>query len=144
MAGIKGTENLTLYVETEKGRRCFALTDSWLYVFHSHIAFLAVGICFDEIETLADIVNLGGMKNRAAFCCEDASGRMDFSLSEWVDHFTAKSGLHGFFSRESNPFADVFTYTLAVIPERFPNLEVMKQATFNLCKRGFSILLGWR
>ena len=132
MAGIKDTEDLPLYVETEKGRRCFTLTDSWLYVFHSHVAFLAIGICFDEIETLADIVNLGGMNNRAAFCYEDASGRKDFSFSEWVDHFTAKLGLHGFFSRESNPFTDVFTYTLAVIPERFPNLEVMKQATFNL------------
>lgn len=132
MAGIKDTEALPLYVETGKGRRCFTLTDSWLYVFYSHIAFLAVGICFDEIQTLADIVNLGGMNNRAAFSYEDASGRVDFSLSEWVDHFAAKSGLHGFFSKESNPFADVFTYTLAVISERFPNLEVMKQATFNL------------
>ena len=132
MAGIDDSETLHLYVETEKGRRCFSLTDSWLYVFHSHVAFLAVGICFDEIQTLADIVNLGGMNSRAAFCYEDESGRVDFSLSEWVDNIAAKSGLHGFFSRESNPFADVFTYTLAVIPERFPNLEVMKQATFNL------------
>ena len=50
--GALHTENCTLYVETEAGRRRFSLTDSWLYVFHSHVAFLALGTFFDQIETI--------------------------------------------------------------------------------------------
>ncbi len=131
-AGIEQTGTLPLYAETDKGCRSFSLTDSWLYVFHSRIAFLAVGICFDGIETLADMVKLGGMKSRSAFYYEGASGRVEFSFSGWIGSIAARAGLRSFFSSEGNPFADVFTYTLAVIPERFPSLEVMKQATFNM------------
>ena len=131
MSGITG-EAPTLYAETENGLRRFSLTDSWLYVFHSRVAFLAIGICFEEIQTLADIVNLGGVSSRAAFRYEGGSGRVDFSLSGWVDTLASKAGLRRFFSSGSNPFADVFTYTLAVIPERFPDLDGMSQAAFNL------------
>ncbi len=132
MSGIEQAEPLTLYVEAENSFRSFSFTDSWLYVFHSRVAFLAVGICFQEIRTLADIVNLGGVSSRAAFRYGDGPGRVAFSLSDWVDHLAFKAGLYSFYSKGSNPFVDVFTYTLAVIPERFPNLNVMKQATFNL------------
>jgi len=132
MADIQPSRSLSLHVETNNSSRCFSLTDSWLYVFHSHVAFFALGICFDEIETLADIVNLGGVSSRAAFHYEDASGRVDFSLSGWVNTLASKAGLRSFFSSGSNPFVDVFTYTLAVIPERFPDPDAMKQATFNL------------
>ena len=130
--GALHTENCTLYVETEAGRRRFSLTDSWLYVFHSHVAFLALGTFFDQIETLADIVNLGGVSSRAVFCYEDGSGTHSFAIADWIDRLAAKAGLHHFFQNASNPFLEVFTDTLAVIPQRFSDLETMKQATFNL------------
>ena len=48
----------SFHVSGAETDRTFSLTDSWLYMFHSQVAFFALGIVFDEIETLADIVNL--------------------------------------------------------------------------------------
>ncbi len=121
-----------LYIESDNSRRRFSLTDSWLYVFRSHVAFLAIGILFDEIETLADILNPGSIDSRAAFRREDESGLHPFAMEDWIERLTDKIGLRRFFSSRNNPFLDVFTYTLAVVPERFPDMDAMKQATFNL------------
>ena len=123
---------LKLSVETEAGSRPFSLTDSWLYVFHSQVAFLAIGVVFDSIETLADIVNIGGVSSRAAFRWEDGAGSHAFALDAWIETLAAKGGLRPFFSSKSNPFLDVFTDTLAVVPQRFPDLDVMRQAAYNL------------
>ena len=125
-------EQTSFYVDTDNCSRSFSLTDSWLYVFHSQVAFFALGIFFDEVETLADIVDLGGVSSRAAFSYEDASGRHSFSLAAWIERLMSKASLQIFFSNKGNPFLDVFTETLAVIPERFSDIAVMKQATFNL------------
>lgn len=130
--GSPAAEQPLLYVETDAGRRRFSLADSWLYVFHSCVAFLALGILYDEIETLADIVNLGGVRSRAAFCYEDKTGRHPFSMESWIGNLASSAGLSSFFSSRSNPFLDVFTETLAVIPQRFRTIDAMRQATFNL------------
>ncbi len=132
MSGIDPNETQTLCVETENGARTFSLTDSWLYVFRSRVAFLALGICFDDIRTLADIVNPGGVDSRASFSCNVTSGRMTFSLSDWVDTIASRAGLQGMSGNGSNPFIDAFPYTLAVVPEPFPDLDGMRQASFNL------------
>ncbi|MBQ3880051.1 MAG: hypothetical protein II727_07075, partial [Oscillospiraceae bacterium] len=122
----------SFHVSGAETDRTFSLTDSWLYVFRSGVAFLALGVMFDQIETLADIVNLGGVGSRAAFSFEDAGGRHAFAFEDWIDTFTAKVGLQRFFGGRSDPFLDVFTETLAVVPERFADPDVMKQAAFNL------------
>ena len=125
-------EQTSFYVDTDSCSRSFSLTDGWLYKFNSRVAFFALGIVFDEIETLADIVNLGGVTSRAAFSYKDTSGSHSFSLAEWIEKLASKAGLQKFFSSKGNPFLDVFTETLAVIPEKFKDIEVMKQAAFNL------------
>ena len=130
--GALGAEGFSLYVETDEGRRAFSLTDSWLYVFHSHVAFLALGILFDDIRTLADIVSPGYVNSRAVFSYEDESGPHPFAFEDWTETLTARLGLHEFFSSKGSPFREAFTHTLALVPERFPDLDVMKQATFNL------------
>ena len=133
MTGSALSEDQTsFFVESLSSRRRFSLIDSWLYVFHSQVAFFALGIVYDEIETLADIVNPGGADSRAAYHYEDASGCHAFSLEDWIGALTSKVGLHPFFSSNSNTFLEVFTHTVAVVPEKFPNLEVMRQATFNI------------
>ncbi len=132
MSDKEWAEAQTFYVDRKNSRRTFSLTDSWLYVFHSHTAFLALGLYFDEIETFADIVDLGGVASLAAFSYQDGAERVDFSLSDWVDALAQKIGIRNFYSRESNPFTDVFTYALALVPEPFPDLDSMKQATFNI------------
>ena len=74
------------------GSRSFSLTDGWLYKFNSRVAFFALGIIFDEIETLADIVNLGGVTSRAAFSYKDESGSHSFSLAAWIEKLASKAG----------------------------------------------------
>lgn len=122
----------SFFIDTGAASRRFSLTDSWLYVFHTHVAFLAIGVVFDEIQTLADMINPGGVDSRAVFRYEDGSGHHTFSMEDWIGTLSEKVGLHRLFSSRNNPFLDVFTYTLAVVPKRFPDIDVMKQAAFNL------------
>ncbi len=130
--GAVSGEEASFFVDADGSCRPFALTDSWLYVFHSGVAFLAVGILFDEIGTLADIVNPGYVNSQASFCVEDAAGRRPFSLEEWIEHLMTKAGLRKFFNSTGSPFLEAFSFMLGIVPERFPDLDVMRQATFNM------------
>lgn len=125
-------EQTSLYVESDGIRRRFSLTDSRLYVFHSRVAFFALGILYDEISALAAIVSPGYANSRAVFVYENASGSHSFAIEEWIEHLMDKAGLRKFFSSKGSPFLEAFTYTLGLVPQRFPDLSVMRQAVFNL------------
>ncbi len=130
--GALSAGTAALYVENDGVRRHFSLTDSWLYAFHSQVAFLALGILYDEIETVGAIVSPGFANSRAVFCYDDAAGSHSFAIEGWIEHLMAKAGLRKFFSSKGSPFLEGFTYTLGLVPQRFPDLGVMKQASFNL------------
>ncbi len=130
--GDADADAAALYVTAGESRRRFAFTDSWLYAFHSGVAFLALGILYDGMQTLAEIVNPGYVNSSAGFLLEDGEGPRPFAVEEWIGRLAAKAGLRQFFSSSGSPFLEAFTYTLGLVPERFPDLDVMRQITFNL------------
>lgn len=123
----------SLFVRDGEAALPFSLFDSCLYLFHTQVAFLCLGIRYDTPDVLREICNPGFSSSRDDFFCVDSMGRQtDFSLSEKLKTFCAGLGLESFFGGDAQLLLDIYTYTLAVVPERFRELETMRQVCFNL------------
>ena len=122
----------SFFVDTENSHRHMDFFDSYLYVFHTGVAFLALGISFEELETLSDIVNPGYADRRGDFSYGDESGNHSFAIEDWILRLADKAGLDKFFDSKGSPFLEAFVYTAALVPERFPSIGIMRQAAFNL------------
>ncbi len=113
----------------------FSLSSSYLYVFHTQVAFLCLSLSFAQMEALKAICNPGSAYNPASFAWMDASGQAHpFSIESWLADFCAPLGLRKFFDGESSFLLDAYAYTFALMPHRFDTLEEMRQITFHLHK----------
>lgn len=113
----------------------FELSDSWLYVFRTRVAFLCLNLSFDKIETLQAICNPGWAYNPAEFFWNDPMGESHpFSVEKWLSDFLSPLGIQKFFDGESSYLLDAYTYIFTVVPQWFENLEQMRKPVFNLHK----------
>lgn len=113
----------------------FDLAASYLYVFHTQVAFLCLSLSFAQMEALQAICNPGSAHSTATFCWVDASGQEHpFSIESWLEDFCVSLGLRKFFEGGSSFLLDAYAYTFALMPERFNTLEEMQKITFNLHK----------
>ena len=111
----------------------FRIEDSYLYIFHTQVAFLCLQIIYDDMEAIYQIRNPGFADNSSEFSWQDGEGKTTvFSMEEWLDSFLRPLKLLKFFDGESSYLLDAYTYLLAVVPERFKTLEEMQQIIFNL------------
>ena len=122
-----------LTVKKDDHEGSFSFLDSYLYVFHTKVAFLCIGFAYTELATLEHICNPGFV----ALSCEYIRTRADgysevFSFEDALASLTKKCGMEKFFDGNSPAVVESYTYTLALVPERLPSIEVMRQATFNL------------
>ena len=113
----------------------FSLHDSWLYVFHTRVAFLCLSLSFSRMEALQAICNPGWAHNSAAFLWQDRAGaEHPFSVEEWLSGFLAPLGLRKFFDGDSSFLLDAYAYTFMVTPRWFDTLEEIRPIVFNLHK----------
>lgn len=138
-AGLCGTEDsmeAQRFLVTEEGRTySFELAASYLYVFHTQVAFLCLSLSFAEMEALKAICNPGSAYSSAAFHWIGPSGeKHPFSVESWLTDFCTPLGLRKFFDGNSSFLLDSYAYIFAVVPERFDTLEEMQKITFNLHK----------
>ncbi|MGN1344840.1 MAG: hypothetical protein ACI4U3_09675 [Traorella sp.] len=110
----------------------FDILDSYLYIFHTQVAFLCLGLSFDRSETLELICNPGYAKSDARFSYLKNDKYQNFSMEEFLTNFCDKLKLHKFFDGDSSYLLDAYAYTLALVPKRFKTTEAMRQITFNL------------
>ena len=122
-------------VVDKSGEFTFELSDSWLYVFRTRVAFLCLNLSFDKIETLQAICNPGWAYNPAEFFWNDPMGESHpFSVEKWLSDFLSPLGIQKFFDGESSYLLDAYTYIFTVVPQWFENLEQMRKPVFNLHK----------
>ena len=122
-------------VVDKSGAFTFELSDSWLYVFRTRVAFLCLNLSFDKIETLQAICNPGWACNPAEFFWNDPMGESHpFSVEKWLSDFLSPLGIQKFFDGESSYLLDAYTYIFTVVPQWFENLEQMRKPVFNLHK----------
>ncbi len=130
MSGSQG-----FFVSNLQGNYSFDLISAYLYVFHTQVAFLCLGISFEQIKALQAICNPGFADNEASFCWVDSSGKKHiFSVEKWLSDFLTPLGLHNFFDKSPSYLLDAYNYIFAVVPNRFNTLEEMQKITFNLHK----------
>lgn len=122
-------------VVDKSGEFTFELSDSWLYVFRTRVAFLCLNLSFNKIETLQAICNPGWAYNPAEFFWNDPMGESHpFSVEKWLSDFLSPLGIQKFFDGESSYLLDAYTYIFTVVPQWFENLEQMRKPVFNLHK----------
>ena len=113
----------------------FELSSSYIYVFHTQVAFLCLSISYEEMEALKAVCNPGSAYNPASFYWVDEEGQNHlFSIETWLDDFLAPLGLKKFFDGDSSYLLDSYAYIFTVVPNRFDTIEEMQKITFNLHK----------
>lgn len=113
----------------------FELGDSWLYVFHTRVAFLCLNLSFARMEALKAICNPGWAHNDAAFTWLDGAWEEHpFSLEDWLGQLLSPLGLRKFFDGGSSFVLDAYAYIFTLVPQWFQDLEPMRKITFNLHK----------
>jgi hypothetical protein len=105
----------------------FNILDSYLYIFNTKIAFLCVGISFEEMSVLERICNPGYAINPAVFsvCCKDGSA-YDFSIDEWLLNICKPWKLERFYNNHSSMLLESYTYILGLSDTFFPSLESLR------------------
>lgn len=122
-----------LTVTDEEGTFAFDLADSWLYVFHTQVAFLCLGLTFPRMEALQTICNPGYAESHARYHRTDGAGvRHEFSLEKRLAEFCGRFGLRKFFDGDTSALVDSYAYTLAMRPDPFGDLEEIRRLTFGL------------
>ncbi len=111
----------------------FKIHSAYIYIFHTQVAFLCLGITYPRMDTLECICHLGFADSKAAYFYLDRKGEMiRFSLDEKLSELCEKTGLKCFYQSGTSLFLEGYTYTVAVVPKRFRYLETIRQITFNL------------
>jgi len=109
----------------------FDFADAYLYVFHTRIAFLCLGLTFSCMETLYTICNPGFAQNDSQFVWKDEDGNTHpFSMDLWLEGMFSKWKLRRFYS--SSMLLESYTYILAVTDTPFASTEQLNRITYNL------------
>lgn len=117
------------FVKPENEAFGFELCESYLYVFHTKVALLALGLSYEQMEALQAIRNPGYNENTAQFFSE---GGEPFSLEACIESFCEKTKLKKFFDGDGSVLLDSFTFTLGMTPSYYKTLEMLRKYTFNL------------
>lgn len=111
----------------------FDFHTSYLYVFHTRVAFLCLGVTCADIEAIYRIRSPGFAEGWAAYRGVDGAGEeRAFSLDERLRALFARLGLTAFFENGDSPLMEAYTYLVSVTPQRFRELETLRRAAFNL------------
>ena len=109
------------------------ISDLDIYIFHTQVAFLSVGIKYNNMNVLNTICNLGYAKRISSYYFEAEDKNIcSFDLEKELKDICHMAGLQIFLESDCSRFLDSYIFTLAMIEKRFKNLETIRQATFNL------------
>ena len=109
------------------------ISDLDIYIFHTQVAFLSVGIKYNNMNVLNTICNLGYAKRISSYYFENEDKNIcSFDLEKELKDICHMAGLQVFLESECSIFLDSYIFMLAMIEKRFKNLETIRQATFNL------------
>lgn len=104
-----------------------------IYIFHTQVAFLCVGIKYSRMDVLNTICNLGYAKRISRYYREESDGSCtEFDFEEYLKDICRSAGLQIFMESECSIFLESYIFTLAMVEKRFKEIETIRQATFNL------------
>ena len=111
----------------------FSFYQAYLYYFHTQVAFLCLGIGYEDMRVLRWICNLGFAESRAEYHYWNASGEeRSFALEKQLEEILRGWGLEGFFAPNSALLLEAYVDNVAVVPQRLRSLDTIRRAAFNL------------
>lgn len=111
----------------------FLIQSLHLSVFHTNVAFLTLGICYHEMNTLLRLINPGYADSISKYYYKNKNEEIHtFSLDEALRSILDKIGLNSFFQTGNSLFLEAFTYNVAIVSERFNHMDTIQQITFNM------------
>jgi len=120
-------------VLSEGNSYSFSFMPSFVYVFHTRVAFLCLGLAVDSMEALYAICNPGFAENDSQFYwIDDKGAEHSFRFGRWLEDHLAPLGLKKFFDGPSSILLEYYCYTLALVDKPFTSLEELRRKTFNL------------
>ena len=124
------------FVENESERYDFAVHSADLYLFHTKVAFLSLGLTCGDISAVKVICNPGYGDNPNCRCgfVDENGGEVLFSLENLLGNFARRCGLRKIFDGAGSMILESFGYMVAVLPRRFKLLETIRHLTFSLHK----------
>ena len=134
VSGLCGGDTDRFLVSREGGPAAvFDVGESWLYIFHTRVAFLCLRVTYDSPDTLRAICNPGFAENPSRFSRAAGDGTLHpFSLEEGLARLCGSFGLRKFFDGCSSFLLEAYAYNLALLPRRFQTLELLRKLTFSL------------
>ncbi len=136
---LLGSENSNTFYACPKTEQYFStinvfdVMDIEIYIFHTQVAFLRVKIKYSNLRLLNIVCNFGFAENDVTYYYTDKNGDIKvFDFEGELKNICRLRGLELFFSEKSALFLESYVYTTAVVPQRFKEIETMRQATFNL------------
>ena len=119
-------------VENSSGKFSFRLMPSYIYTFHTRVAFLCLGLDLECMEALYAIYNPGFSENSSGFYLVKDNEDFPMDFAKNLENFVGSFGMKKFFDGESSILLESYTYILALCDERFQSLEELRHKTFNL------------
>lgn len=110
----------------------FHVTDSDLYVFSTSVALLCLGFTYPNMEVLRRICNLGFTESNAVFCYFQHDKFVYFDPSKNIRAYFHTLGLSPFSTPEMPLFLEAHLFNVAVVRDRFTDLDLLRKGTFNL------------
>lgn len=120
-------------VTDSEGAYQFEFLDSYIYIFNTRIAFLCLGLSFDDMKALSTICNPGFAENDAKFEWIDTSDTAHgFSINCWLEDICRGWELKKFYTTSSSMLLESYAYILAQTDTAFADLEQLRHTTYNL------------
>jgi len=121
------------YIQEGDCQYQFDFLDSYIYVFHTRIAFLCLGLAFDDMNALQSMCNPGFAENNCLYQIEDGEGNLTpFSMEKELENMCGEWGLQKFYSSSSSMLLEAYAYILGYTDTYFSDLEQLRRTTYNL------------
>ena len=121
-------DNTPLTVKDEGRVWGFDICPSFLYVFHTQVAFLCLGIRYDCAAALGSLCSPGFAQSTGVVM----QGDTPIDFEQRLTHLLQGWGLSKFFDGNSRLLLDAFAVSLAVSPTYFPTTDQIDRLTFCL------------
>ncbi len=111
----------------------YKFTKSYLYIFHTNVAFLCIGITYNSIEALNALCNPGrpNQWNLIFESVPPSKAKKCFDLNESIQNICSQFNLDLFF--ENSPaLLDNYTYSIALTDHWFNSTKEIEKKTYKL------------
>lgn len=111
----------------------YRFAPSFLYIFHTNVAFLCLGILFNDISALETLCEPGksSCDEKQMESADEKGETVSLCLNDRIKELCSRFRMKLFFD-SSTPLLENYTYTIALTEDWFPEIDELNKKTFNI------------